>query len=412
MHSNPDTPSCGPARALPNGKTGGPGRNLAPQKSSQARHLLGFTALVVLMCQAGGLTPAHAQNAALNSKADTVSGLNAIPTDLPGSARRSAGNTTNRNGPLNLLELAKARHKNAGNTAYSQTPPASADPRTTDFLLSSRYRNDKLAKSGTPKLKRPADANVIQASIMQSNNGQNAPASQWTQPRIQNTAPVKTVTPPTISKPVIAPPTPPATAHQPASAPQNSQIITPWGNKNSDTDAVGTTNGPRTGNTGINTQKDDPAMPPVAGSSAIFALPLAAPERPQSQPPEQMPTAPAMTKPHQATTQSPSPQANMHAPAIPAPDRTAAMPPVTNGDFVMQLGAFRTAISAETYWASFAIRYPDLAAQHHHYLGVIDLGEKGRFHRLRIGGFASLAQAKEKCRQLAADGTACIGLPR
>ena len=88
------------------------------------------------------------------------------------------------------------------------------------------------------------------------------------------------------------------------------------------------------------------------------------------------------------------------------------MPKTTNGNYTVQLGAFRSAIGAETYWASFAVRYPQLAKTYHHYLGSVDVAGKGQLHRLRMGGFASLEAAKEKCRQLKADGIDCIGLPK
>lgn len=79
---------------------------------------------------------------------------------------------------------------------------------------------------------------------------------------------------------------------------------------------------------------------------------------------------------------------------------------------LIQLGAFRDVITAETYWASFQIRYPDLAQSHPRYLMTANLGDKGIYHRLQLGGFASDRQAQEKCRQLLADGTDCFATRR
>jgi cell division septation protein DedD len=76
--------------------------------------------------------------------------------------------------------------------------------------------------------------------------------------------------------------------------------------------------------------------------------------------------------------------------------------------FAIQLGAFRTEISAKTYWASFKIRYPALADTYHRHLSPVTVQNKGQFHRLRLSGFGSMNQAKRTCRQLATDGTACI----
>ncbi|AJD51831.1 Sporulation related domain-containing protein [Thalassospira xiamenensis M-5 = DSM 17429] len=87
---------------------------------------------------------------------------------------------------------------------------------------------------------------------------------------------------------------------------------------------------------------------------------------------------------------------------------TSVSPAGTDGAFAIQLGAFRDTISAQTYWASFMIRYPDLAQSHPRDLSTADLGTKGTFHRLRLGGFADIASAEKQCRQLLADGTDCF----
>ena len=86
--------------------------------------------------------------------------------------------------------------------------------------------------------------------------------------------------------------------------------------------------------------------------------------------------------------------------------------PTQAGDaFAIQLGAFHDTISAHTYWASFMIRYPDLAQSHQRSLSTADLGTKGIFHRLRLGGFSDMISAETKCRQLLADGTDCFATP-
>ena len=87
---------------------------------------------------------------------------------------------------------------------------------------------------------------------------------------------------------------------------------------------------------------------------------------------------------------------------------TSLSPAGTDGAFAIQLGAFRDTISAQTYWASFMIRYPDLAQSHPRNLSTTDIGTKGTFHRLRLGGFADIASAEKQCRQLLADGTDCF----
>lgn len=87
---------------------------------------------------------------------------------------------------------------------------------------------------------------------------------------------------------------------------------------------------------------------------------------------------------------------------------SSVTPPGTGGGFAIQLGAFRDTISAQTYWASFMIRYPHLVQSHPRSLSTADLGTRGTFHRLRLGGFTDMTSAKEQCRQLLADGTDCF----
>ncbi|MEQ9346405.1 MAG: SPOR domain-containing protein [Thalassospira sp.] len=79
-------------------------------------------------------------------------------------------------------------------------------------------------------------------------------------------------------------------------------------------------------------------------------------------------------------------------------------------EYLIQLGAFRDTISAETYWASFRIRYPELAQTHQKTIVSADLGTKGIYHRLQLVGFITPDQAEQKCRQLKADGTDCFAI--
>ncbi|WP_085581752.1 SPOR domain-containing protein [Thalassospira mesophila] len=339
---------------------------------------------------------AAAQNVDLNSQNDTVSGLAAIPTDLPASARRSSQYIPP-SGPLDLLELARAKNRNGTNP--NQNGTAVTAPNTTpdeaDFLLSSRYRSEKLQKprfqTGIPQNRNmPArPAGIIQASIMRSDGATPANATQWARPQSGAPAQPAARATPTLSKPVKAAP------------PPNAQMVTPWSQPQTPALAPAPVATPALA--------PAPAAPPAppAPATEIFAIPLAAPKA--------TPTTNKMAPPSAAgEMQTPQPQPMpLPAPQTTAPTHPApVMPVVANGDFALQLGAFRTAISAETYWASFAIRYHALVQNRHHYLEQVDLPEKGRFHRLRIGGFATLTEAKEKCRQLMADGTACIGIPK
>ena len=114
-----------------------------------------------------------------------------------------------------------------------------------------------------------------------------------------------------------------------------------------------------------------------------------------------------LTKQVAATTspsvQASQPTANTQALANGVPDEAT-------GPYVIQLGAFHDTISAQTYWARFSIRYPDLVKAHPREIATADLGSKGVFHRLRLAGFPNQSSANEKCRQLIADGTECFAI--
>lgn len=92
---------------------------------------------------------------------------------------------------------------------------------------------------------------------------------------------------------------------------------------------------------------------------------------------------------------------------------TATTVPAGNGGgFRIQLGAFRDTFTAETYWASFSIRYPELAKSHDKKIVSADLGSHGIYHRLQLAGFEDSESAQKQCRQLKADGTDCFATAR
>jgi cell division septation protein DedD len=94
--------------------------------------------------------------------------------------------------------------------------------------------------------------------------------------------------------------------------------------------------------------------------------------------------------------------------ALPASAATRA----TNDYFLIQLGAFRDRFSAETYWASFRIRYPELSKSYEKKIVLVDLGNQGMYHRLQLAGFEDSDSAQKQCRTLKADGTDCFATDR
>jgi cell division septation protein DedD len=92
---------------------------------------------------------------------------------------------------------------------------------------------------------------------------------------------------------------------------------------------------------------------------------------------------------------------------------TATPAPVASGDgFRIQLGAFHDRFTAETYWASFSIRYPELVRSYEKTILSADLGSQGIYHRLQLVGFQDSDSAQKQCRQLKADGTDCFATAR
>lgn len=87
---------------------------------------------------------------------------------------------------------------------------------------------------------------------------------------------------------------------------------------------------------------------------------------------------------------------------------TTVLPNDPDGRYLIQLGAFQDTLTAESYWASFMVRYPTLSKSHDKQIVTADLGTKGIFHRLQLTGFTDFEAAKQQCRQLKSDGTDCF----
>ncbi|WP_288349758.1 SPOR domain-containing protein [uncultured Thalassospira sp.] len=119
---------------------------------------------------------------------------------------------------------------------------------------------------------------------------------------------------------------------------------------------------------------------------------------------------------HQTATMAPTKQVIDTVVATRAAQPTVTTPETAkhdpNGRYLIQLGAFRDTISAESYWASFLVRYPTLSKSHTKQIVTANLGVKGIYHRLQLTGFATFDGAKQQCRQLKADGTDCFASHR
>jgi hypothetical protein len=94
--------------------------------------------------------------------------------------------------------------------------------------------------------------------------------------------------------------------------------------------------------------------------------------------------------------------------AAPSAVKTAAAVPAASGSYVLQIGAYKSQADADAAWKVYKARHAALLSAYSDDVQQADLGEKGIWYRLRIGGFADRNMATSLCDRLKADGGACI----
>jgi hypothetical protein len=135
--------------------------------------------------------------------------------------------------------------------------------------------------------------------------------------------------------------------------------------------------------------RTQPVPPPApAAAPAKVAAPASAP-------------APAPAAPPKVAAAPPA-----HAPA-PAAAPVAAPKALAAGDWLIQLGALRTAPDADKEWGRIQRANHDLLASLKPDVVRVELGEKGTFWRLRAGPLSEQA-AKQLCNELKARNQGCI----
>jgi hypothetical protein len=181
-----------------------------------------------------------------------------------------------------------------------------------------------------------------------------------------------------------------------------------------------------------------PAAPPVAppaapktavtaASPAKAAAPAAAPPKPAAappksvaaliqqansvpEPPKAVPAARA-SKPVAATPPAPMGGPATGAPrqlAATAPPQAPASAPAAAGGYVLQIGAYKSQADADGAWKTYKARHAALLSGYPSNVQQVDLGEKGTWYRLRIGGLSDREVATALCDRLKADGGACM----
>jgi len=126
---------------------------------------------------------------------------------------------------------------------------------------------------------------------------------------------------------------------------------------------------------------------------------------PKAPPPAAKPAgAPSVQATGAPRSLTPPPQVAAAAPA----KLVAPATPATNGSYMLQIGAFKSQAEAAAAWKTYQARHAALLSGYSDNVQQADLGEKGTWYRLRVGGFADKEVATALCDRLKADGGACM----
>lgn len=153
-----------------------------------------------------------------------------------------------------------------------------------------------------------------------------------------------------------------------------------------------------------------PAAAPAAPAKSVAALIQQANSVPETKP------APKSAPPAMKQAVMPPPAAPTVATGAPRALGVAATPaaapapakPAAAGGYVLQIGAYKSQVDAEAAWRSYKSRHAALLSGYSENIQQADLGERGTWYRLRIGGLSDREVATALCDRLKADGGACI----
>jgi cell division septation protein DedD len=156
------------------------------------------------------------------------------------------------------------------------------------------------------------------------------------------------------------------------------------------------------------------AAPPPKSVAALIQQANSVPETPAKPagPPPAMKQSMAATPVPTGGPATGAPRQLGGATATPAaPAKTAApapAKPASGGSYVLQIGAYTSQADAETAWKAYKARHSALLSGYSDDVQQADLGAKGTWYRLRIGGLSDKEAATALCDKLKADGGACI----
>jgi cell division protein FtsN len=113
-------------------------------------------------------------------------------------------------------------------------------------------------------------------------------------------------------------------------------------------------------------------------------------------------------KPAKPAAAAPVPAGATGAPRQLAAAQAPVSAPAASGGFVLQIGAYKSQADADTAWKTYKGRHAALLSGYSNNVQQVDLGEKGTWYRLRIGGLSDREVATALCDRLKADGGACM----
>jgi cell division protein FtsN len=152
------------------------------------------------------------------------------------------------------------------------------------------------------------------------------------------------------------------------------------------------------------------APPPAKTVAALIQQANSTPEpakpAPVAKPPATKPTV-AAPVPAGPATGAPR-QLGTPVTAAAKPAAAPVAPVAAAGGFVLQIGAYKSQADAATAWKTYQSKHAALLSGYSDNVQQVDLGEKGTWYRLRVGGFADREVATALCDRLKADGGACI----
>lgn len=123
--------------------------------------------------------------------------------------------------------------------------------------------------------------------------------------------------------------------------------------------------------------------------------------------------APAITRSQSAAAgakaAAPAPsEATPEATKVAGEEKAAA---ASSGSYLLQIGSYKSEADANASWQSYKHAHASAGAYSSD-IKAADLGAKGTWYRLRIGPFASLAEAHAACARLKAQGANCFPAKR